>query len=120
MSILEDLKKKIDVLSQKMDEQLNSGNFQDYQRLADTYLKLVREYESLNKPNKHPYWTNPIPFTYPWETPKNPLKWNEITCWNSDTPTCTINIDKVTLTSSETSDLAQKIQDAIKKNTTSV
>lgn len=120
MNIKEDLKKKIDALSKKMDYVLNLGDWGTYSQLADTYLKLVREYESISKPNKYPYWTNPTPyFTPDYGTPKNPLKWNEITC-NSETPTYTVNIDKVNLTSSDTTDLAEKIQGIVKKNVNNI
>jgi hypothetical protein len=114
MDIKEDLKKKIEALSKKMDDALNSGNCSIYSRLADTYLKLVRVYESISKTNKYAYWTNPTPYLEPdYGTVKNPLKWSEITC-NTGTPTYTVN--KLNLASSDTTDLLQKIQDVVKAN----
>ncbi|MGG1659556.1 hypothetical protein [Brevibacillus sp. NRS-1366] len=93
MNIKEDLKKKIDALSEKMDEQLNKGNFHDYSKLADTYLRLVREYESIDKPNKYgyAYLTNPTTYftTNAVSTNAvvtNPLEYSKIHCNTSEVP----------------------------------
>lgn len=87
-----DLEKKIKELSLKMDDQLRSGNYQDYNRLADTYIKLIREYEALISPKKFIYdYVKPMPYFTTDVVSKNPLKHNEILS-DSKSPTCTINI----------------------------
>jgi hypothetical protein len=80
VNILEDITKKIKALSQKMDEQLNNGDFHDYNRLAETYIALIREYRSISKPSKYPTDIASNSYYHPSLLTSDPLKWNEITC----------------------------------------
>ncbi|RNB59373.1 hypothetical protein EDM57_04315 [Brevibacillus gelatini] len=80
MLIKEDLRKKIEQLSKEMDKQLEARHYGEYSRLADIYVKLVREYELMNKPkfNGWTYLTNN--YTTTDAVSKNPLKYSEIHC----------------------------------------
>ena len=84
--IKQDLELKIKKVSEQMDKQFDAGNYSEYERLSNIYLRLIREHDSITKPN-HKFFEGYKPATYfisPNSAPNTPHKWNEITCKNQE------------------------------------
>lgn len=114
MSIKEDLRKKIDAISKRMDSMLECNDFRAYNQLAYTYLKLVREYEELNKPQKYFEGYKPFPYFTTDAVSKNPLKWNEIKL-DSNTPYA-VHVQNLNLTTSDPEDFIKNLTETLKEN----
>lgn len=112
MSIKEDLRKKIDAISKRMDSMLESNDFRTYNQLADTYLKLVREYEELNKPKKYFEGCKPFPYFTTDAVSKNPLEWNEIKL-DSNTPYA-VHVQNLNLTTSDPKEFVKNLTESLR------